>query len=105
MKASWKKLWVRALRGGKYKQGRHALRNSDNTTCCLGVLCDLVDPKGWDNKVTYSGKHLYLGESGWTPLSTRTKVSLYLRQMHTLARMNDKGATFDKIANYIEKNL
>ena len=33
--------WVDALRSGKYKQGRRALRNVDNEFCCLGVLCDI----------------------------------------------------------------
>lgn len=33
--------WVEALRSGKYKQGRSALRNIDNEFCCLGVLCEI----------------------------------------------------------------
>jgi len=33
--------WVEALRSGKYKQGRKALRNIDDSYCCLGVLCDI----------------------------------------------------------------
>lgn len=44
MKSINKKLvrqWVDALRSGKYKQGRSALRNVDNEFCCLGVLCDI----------------------------------------------------------------
>lgn len=40
MKKNIKKLWVKALRSGKYKQGCRALRY-DNMFCCLGVLCDL----------------------------------------------------------------
>lgn len=35
------KQWVEALRSGKYKQGRKALKNRDNEFCCLGVLCDI----------------------------------------------------------------
>jgi hypothetical protein len=31
--------WIKALRSGKYKQGRGRLYNKgDNTYCCLGVL-------------------------------------------------------------------
>lgn len=41
--------WVKALRSGKYKQGSEALRNGD-TYCCLGVLCDVIDPSGWKDK-------------------------------------------------------
>lgn len=35
------KKWVEALRSGKYKQGRKALRNKNDEFCCLGVLCDI----------------------------------------------------------------
>lgn len=40
MKQEVKELWVKALRGGEYTQGRMQLRK-DSTYCCLGVLCDL----------------------------------------------------------------
>lgn len=33
------KLWVEALRSGKYKQAQKALANEDGH-CCLGVACD-----------------------------------------------------------------
>lgn len=35
-----KKLWLKALRSGEYKQGKLALRIK-NKYCCLGVLCDI----------------------------------------------------------------
>ena len=42
-----KKLWVDALRGGEYKQGKLRLCNlSQDTYCCLGVLCDLAVKNG-----------------------------------------------------------
>lgn len=41
--------WVEALRSGRYKQTRSVLRNPDTGgMCCLGVVCDLVEPFGWD---------------------------------------------------------
>lgn len=40
MKKSLKKKWVAALTDGSYKQGERYLRTND-TFCCLGVLCDL----------------------------------------------------------------
>ena len=33
--------WVEALRSGKYKQGKSALKK-DDSFCCLGVLCDII---------------------------------------------------------------
>jgi hypothetical protein len=47
MKSELKQQWVTALRSGKYKQGEGALRDQNDQHCCLGVLCDLVDPTGW----------------------------------------------------------
>ena len=46
--------WVDALRSGKYKQTREALRNDEGNEpkfCCLGVACDLyakeTNVDGW----------------------------------------------------------
>lgn len=36
------KQWVKALRSGKYKQGRKTLRAKNDEYCCLGVLCDIA---------------------------------------------------------------
>lgn len=46
MKKQIKLLWLEALRSGRYKQTSKALRIG-NSFCCLGVLCDLADAKGW----------------------------------------------------------
>jgi hypothetical protein len=43
MKKDIAKLWTKALRSGKYKQGKYTLRNWNNSFCCLGVLCDLYN--------------------------------------------------------------
>lgn len=41
------KKWVKALRSGKYKQGRGTLcqvdKKGNKSFCCLGVLCDLYN--------------------------------------------------------------
>lgn len=44
MKKDIAKKWVKALRSGKYKQGKHALKTETKhgtQHCCLGVLCEL----------------------------------------------------------------
>lgn len=52
MKAEIAKKWVKALRSGKYKQGRGLLAVVDPTSkevtgyCCLGVLCELAVKAG-----------------------------------------------------------
>jgi hypothetical protein len=44
----WKALWVERLRSGKYRQTREKLASPKvKACCCLGVLCDVVDPMGW----------------------------------------------------------
>ena len=40
-----------ALRSGNYKQGRGALRTEDDEYCCLGVMCDTIDPTGWGSEL------------------------------------------------------
>ena len=36
-----RELWIEALRSGEFTQGVGALRNPDDTRCCLGVACDV----------------------------------------------------------------
>lgn len=54
MKERVMKMWTRALRSGKYKQGRGALCSINNKNqksfCCLGVLCDLYNKEQKKNK-------------------------------------------------------
>lgn len=38
--------WVAELRSGKYGQAKDYLREGDKY-CCLGVLCNMVNPEGW----------------------------------------------------------
>ena len=39
--------WVEALESGDYKQGMERLRPSPDQYCCLGVGCNLYNPKEW----------------------------------------------------------
>lgn len=40
--------WVHALESGEYQQGKGFLHPTPDTYCCLGVMCDLADPNGWE---------------------------------------------------------
>lgn len=126
MKTEIKKKWLAALRSGKYQQGEFALRKVELTEdeegnfveagekfCCLGVLCDIVEPKKWEK----------YDEEDWTngnedgpgfprdelmeklglnkPVSRSGKETL----AEKLACMNDEGKSFKVIANWIEKKL
>lgn len=97
MKLKWKRLWIKALRSGKYKQGQHQLRQGDEF-CCLGVLCKVVKPRvRWD---AYNEK--FQGESLMPPTQLLKEIGLPLRSAKSLAKMNDDGKTFEQIAKRIQ---
>ncbi len=92
------KRWLAALRSGKYKQGRLRLRSGDNF-CCLGVLCDVYDPKEWGEYGTYDYAH------NMPPLDVLIKCCLTPSFAHALAEANDKGKSFSEIADMIEERF
>ena len=56
------RLWVDALRSGKYSQGRGSLHYEDSY-CCLGVLCDVSGLGYWGD---YSENiKAYITDSGY----------------------------------------
>ena len=121
MNAEKKKLWVDALRSGKYRQGKDALQSSPGHFCCLGVLCDLARLEGigeWDDKIIMgrveptfetasSSERNYLprevrawADMAWaSPSVTRNGFS------RPLAVLNDQGISFDEIADIIDEQL
>ncbi len=84
--------WIKALRSGKYKQGRNNL-HSHNTYCCLGVLQDTAD-------VECTNTDFLQGENGRSCVKGLTSE----KQMR-LAEMNDSGKNFQEIADWIEKYI
>lgn len=103
-----KQKWLNALRSGEYLQGRGSL-SSDNRHCCLGVLCDIIDPSGWSEPRIDSSKHLhfsYKGEFDRYSLPPALSYDLGLADIEdSLAKLNDEGYSFQEIADHIEKNV
>jgi len=117
-----KERWLKALRSGKYPQGRNRLRQ-DNKYCCLGVLCEIAaqskikgEPvtsietfKSNDISIYYYDKERhYLPWSvvRWAGLpEQKPTVKVDGDGMADLAYLNDKGYTFEQIADLIEANL
>lgn len=108
--------WVKALRSGKYKQGKGILRSADNKFCCLGVLLDVVNRKAWPKKpepldTVICGKERkiegYFTEDNGNALlmGTLDEIGLTLNEQNDLVDMNDSGKRFRTIADWIEKNL
>jgi hypothetical protein len=88
--------WLRALRSGKYKQGRNALLNKQDGYCCLGVLasvCGVPKQRLLEHSASTGGMHM-----------PELDV-LGCDTTNTLIEMNDSGKRFTTIANWIEKNL
>ena len=95
------RLWIDALRSGKYRQAQYRLK-SDEGYCCLGVLCDLarVDGgPGWSDG-------LYRVIDGQLPHQMARFMGLTQRAQNRLADLNDKSCTpFPQIADYIEQRI
>lgn len=120
MNIEWKKKWVKALRSGEYKQGRTKLRSLDDKFCCLGVLCNLVDPLGWIKSSPYDDIYFFkydnidscnvlpetLKRKLEMPLSIfRLSWPLQINPITELVHQNDAGDSFELIADWIEENL
>lgn len=117
-----KEKWVAALRSGEYKQGKSALKETQDgkdAFCCYGVLCDLAVAAGVaeatrfeDNRTTQyndqagslSSFYLPDGVTRWAGLAIRNHVIIDgIRE--DLADHNDHGKTFEQIADAIEEQL
>lgn len=122
----FKAKWIKALRSGKYKQGTEYLKyietdiddNFKETKeiryCCLGVACeiagakvpykkhDLVALPNWGEKIRGISKLPEMlvnkEKDEWGCIEEKPLLS-------KLATMNDKGESFEQIADWIEKHL
>lgn len=121
MKKAIKEKWVKALKSGKYKKAKNALRTNKGY-CCLGVLCDLYakeKKQKWEARYKSLGYN-FQGISGvlpdkvmkWAGLKSSNPFIDFdmkdgLGAMNTnLGEINDRTKTsFKKIAELIDKNL
>ncbi len=100
--------WCKALRSGKYQQGKEKLKSDDGKFCCLGVLCEVYkeDHPDVSDIVLYSDNQMPIAEvRRWAEqsrfdLSYNTNVPDY-----HLPTLNDKyDYSFEQIADLIEKD-
>lgn len=69
------KEWLKALRSGKYKQGRGWLRDAEDGFCCLGVMCELA---GYTPIKRYAASRAYEYEGFGGELPPKlTKMALF----------------------------
>lgn len=93
--------WTEALRSGSFKQAQRTLR-SEEGYCCLGVLCEVMGAKWQRDGSARIGSELQAYYLSNKALET---ADLSDPQQSTLYGMNDNGASFKEIADYIEQNL
>lgn len=115
-----KERWVAALRSGDYRQTKGALRDSDGF-CCLGVLCEITKEETgleWTVDGWFDGSRIGLGgrisetvgiREATIPLETIPPTQRHLagdprtvKRDYWLSDLNDRGFTFDQIADLIE---
>lgn len=106
--------WVKALRSGKYEQGRRALgkrtaRNKKAQYCCLGVLAHLEGKKigtTWNKgNLSVPDRESSALFQGLLPYSACQMLGLHQGVAGDLAGRNDEGATFAEIADLIEQKV
>lgn len=117
--AEVRKLWVDALRSGKYQQGKGTLesnppRGEEPQFCCLGVLCRLayehnVIARKIENNIVYYDNIAHAASRkvrAWSGLATHNgEFWTENRIRKTLAGLNDTNNwDFERIANLIESD-
>lgn len=105
--------WTTALRSREYPQGRRNLRTNAGF-CCLGVLCDLAERAGIIESQYFGDEdtgmiYYYDGRSGTLPDKVMEWAGLDSDNPAigntSLILLNDEGASFEMIADLIERNL
>lgn len=113
------KAWVAALRSGQYGQAIERLKDGNSNFCCLGVACELAVKAGLIKRVD----DIYFADEKEYSEVMPTKVALWLgvkernlgldtnqtwngsyRGVGCLAELNDSGASFEEIADIIERD-
>ncbi len=100
----FKNKWVAALRSGEYKKTKDALVSDNGNYCVLGVAAAI---SGYSNEaIMFSSVH---GEDNAFIPFKFGNVPQILREdgdlPEKLADMNDRYYSFNKLADWIEKNL
>ena len=101
--------WVAALRSGDYKQAKNQLRKTEDghdSFCCLGVLCDVINPDGWDDGNRFLGNMSLLPPDAMRIAGIDTLYVVHEHDRPHLTELNDgRGLNFNQIADLIEEQL
>jgi len=109
------KQWIEALRSGKYEQGMHKLRIGDRY-CCLGVACDISGLGKWEMANIAIPQDMYVNtphqyrvgdkmKLATLPIPVKDWIGIWDENaFELLVDANDKGVSFNQIADIIESN-
>ena len=88
--------WIKALRSGKYKQARSALRNKKVGYCCLGVLCEISKLGKFNRYDEYCGQRNVLPEKvmKWAEINDECGR---IPNIGRLTALNDNNSSYNKI--------
>jgi hypothetical protein len=113
-----KELWIEALRSGKFKQGKRALKTYDGAFCCLGVLCEVTGNGYYEHTTNDTGAAAFGIVSKVFPdsdhLTTAMSLPAELQDILGVDKTadaflqscnDDYDWTFAQIADWIEENL
>lgn len=107
--------WLKALRSGKYEQGRGRLQRVEDGSrqyCCLGVLCEVLGyTHSGDGQGYYDQRGNYISASLATydieALGLDKKVRFEKTETELQPKLidlnDDRKWNFNQIANYLEK--
>jgi hypothetical protein len=102
-----RKLWVEALRSGKYKQAQSCLRNHRGAMCCLGVACEISGLGSFKSDGVFVDTEGRSSDQNLTPLvkswlGLKGEGGAWGDDGKSLWYRNDHGAPFSDIADIIE---
>jgi hypothetical protein len=125
MKQEVMRIWVDALRSGEYTQGVGCLKSTSGNHCCLGVLCELYDKNNEEKLIKTEAECMVVFDKYYSKLTPEKVVKwaglhfsdgaindtpdlvmiLGGPQVESLASLNDRGSSFQEIADFIEQNV
>jgi len=101
------KEWVKALRSGDYQQTKETLKGElpDGGTghCCLGVLAEIMGYGAEEEPYIGDEESIMYQSAGPDKIYRDFNLILGVGFMEDLIDKNDKGFTFEEIADTIER--
>lgn len=95
--------WIKALRSGRYKQGKDKLFDpSTKTYCCLGVGAKVLRKNPLEVRPMPDDE---LVPDELLNYETCSQLGINDEMQNQLARKNDMGESFKQIADFIEINV